>query len=116
TFEYRKRVRARSEAEARRLLSARQVRLVRDSQTSTVTLSEEGRGRIAGEVIVRVPASARSYVFETHDGDIQVMGVEGEVLLRSGGGRLRADRIAGSLTAKTAAGEIWLGRIDGPVR
>jgi DUF4097 and DUF4098 domain-containing protein YvlB len=108
----RKRVRARSEAEARKLLAAVALR----TTASRLQLVYPASSTVAAELEVAVPARVRSVAVDTDSGDVAVTDIQGRVDVRSGAGAIQMDRIGSSVTARTAGGEIRLGRIGGGVR
>jgi hypothetical protein len=109
----RKRVRASSEAAARRLLSELVLRTGTAVGSSTLTLAWPERPAASAELEIRVPSSLRRIVVETHSGDLRISGIEGHVQARSGAGIITMDRIRGDAAARTAGGDIRLGRIGG---
>jgi DUF4097 and DUF4098 domain-containing protein YvlB len=108
-----KRVKANSEAEARRLLSVYRVRT--SWQGKQIRLWVEGGSEMA-ELEVTAPQNSGEVLVETRAGAVDVAQFEGAVIAESGGGRVSVDQIAGDLVAKTAAGEISLGKIGGDAR
>jgi DUF4097 and DUF4098 domain-containing protein YvlB len=112
TYVLRKKVRARSEAEARQLLSHLQVK----TAPGVLHLSYPARTIASAELEVTTPSRVGSVLVETHSGDVGVSDIQGSVDARSGAGAIQMDRIASSVVARTAGGEIRLGRIAGGVR
>jgi len=108
-----KRVKAKSEAEARQLLSAYRVRSSRQGRVTRLWV--EGGSEMA-ELEVAAPQSSGEVLVETRAGTVDVSKFEGAVIAETGGGRISVDQVAGDLVAKTAAGEISLGKIGGDAR
>ena len=108
----RKRVLARSAAEARRLLA--QLRLT--ASGGVVALAYPVRPVASAELDVSVPASLRRISIETYSGDVSVNDFNGSVEAKSGAGIIQMDRIGASVVARTAGGDIRMGRIAGGVR
>lgn len=108
-----KRVRARSEAEARRRLSLCRVRTSHQGKVTRLWL--EGRAE-AAELEIAAPQSSGEVMVETRAGTVDVSKFDGAVIAQTGGGRINIDQVSGDLVAKTAAGEISLGKIGGDSR
>jgi len=113
TYVVLKRVRAKSEAEARRLLSVYRVRSSRQGKLTHLWV--EGGSEMA-ELEVAAPQDSVEVLVETRAGAVDVAQFDGAVIAKTGGGRVSADQISGDLVAKTAAGEISLGKIGGDAR
>ncbi len=107
-----KKVRARSEADARRLLSEFVFKTSHAGDLTQFTLSS---GSGTGDLNIRVPRTLRWAGIETHGGRVEVVDLEGVVQASTGGGPMRLDRIGGQAVANTAGGEISLGAMRGPV-
>ncbi len=116
-YTVRKRVRAGSEAEARRLLARAQVRASR--QGSTYVLSVDpldcARCSFSADVKMTTPRATAETILETHGGGLEVYDVDGKVIAETAGGSIQMDRIGRSVRAATAGGQILLGAIGGPV-
>jgi hypothetical protein len=108
-----KRVKARNEAEARRLLSAYRVRTSRQGQLTRLWVVG---GSEMAELEVAAPQNSGEVLVETRAGAVDVSRFDGAVIAQSGGGRVNVDQVSGDLVAKTAAGEISLGKIGGDAR
>ncbi|MBZ5590784.1 MAG: DUF4097 domain-containing protein [Acidobacteriia bacterium] len=105
-----KRVKAKSEAEARRLLSAYRVRLSRQGKVTHLWV--QGGSEMA-ELEVTAPQDSGEVRVETRAGSVDASQFNGAVIAETGGGRVTVDQVSGDVVAKTAAGEIALGRIGG---
>jgi DUF4097 and DUF4098 domain-containing protein YvlB len=108
-----KRVKAKDEAEARRLLSAYRIRTSR--QGTLTRLVVQGGSEMA-EVEITAPQNSNEVVVETRAGVVDASQFDGAVKAETGGGRLSVDQIAGDVVLKTAGGDISLGKIAGDVR
>ncbi len=109
SYALRVRVKARNEAEARALLKACGVKLSREGPWTVVQVTP-GRGEPT--LNVKAPHAVETLV-STSEGAVHLYDLAGRVNAVSGGGRMKADRIAGDLRLRTSGGEIWLGTIDG---
>ena len=114
-YVFRKRVRAANEAEARKLLRELILRAGPVAGAGAITLVYPARPRAIAELEVRVPASLRRTVVETHSGDVTISSVAGQVQAKSGAGIIQMDRVGGDVSARTAGGDIRLGHIGGRV-
>lgn len=108
-----KRVKARNEAQARRLLSGYRVRISR--RVGLTALDVQGGSEMA-ELEVTAPQKAAEVVVETRAGTVDASQFECALRAQTGGGRVTLGQIAGDVTAKTTGGEISLGKIGGSVR
>lgn len=115
-YTLKKRVRARTEPEARRLLSQLSFRSAASREEAFLSMTYPARPAAAAELEVQAtPRLGKAWV-ETHAGDVQVYDLQGDVHAESGGGIIQMDRIGGEVVARTAGGDIRLGHIKGPVR
>jgi hypothetical protein len=108
-----KRVKAKDEAEAMRLLSAYRIRAWRQGPLTRLVV--QGGSEMA-EVEVTAPQNSSEVVVETRAGAVDASQFEGTVKAETGGGRLSIDQVGGDVVLKTAGGEISLGKIAGDVR
>jgi DUF4097 and DUF4098 domain-containing protein YvlB len=107
------RVKAGTEAEARRLLGAYHVRAYRSGQ-STYLVAQAGSEM--AELEVTAPQTASEVVIETRAGAVDASQFEGVLKAETGGGRVTLDQISGDVVAKTCGGDVVLGKIGGDVR
>ena len=110
SYEVVKRAKARSEAEARRLLSGYRVKVSHQGQWTYLVV--QGGTELA-DLKVTAPQNSGEVVIETRAGAVDAAQFAGVVKVESGGGRLALDQMGGDVVAKTAAGEIALGKIGG---
>lgn len=111
-----KRVRARTEADARAQLKLAVFTNRTEAGTPTIRVRQSARSAIATEMRIRTTRELSHLAIETHGGEIAVENVAGQVAAESGGGLIRLDGIGRDVTARTAGGDIRLGRIGGSVR
>lgn len=105
-------VRARTEAEARRILDRDWVRVAREGEWAVMTVP----GGPAGAILaLRAPRLSEVELFSA-DGSVTANGIDGTLHVDSRGGSLSADRIRGACRLFTAGGEIRVGRVDGALR
>jgi len=114
-YQITRRVQARSEGEARALLSMGGVPkpvLTGDQ----LALAVKGSRRVMTDVRVQPPRSLRQVVVETEVGQVEVRDVRAPVNVATGGGPVLCDRITGALSVRTGGGDMVIGNINGPVR
>jgi DUF4097 and DUF4098 domain-containing protein YvlB len=111
-----KRVKARSEAEARRRLSRFLVRTYRQGDTTVFAVAHAGDAWGSADVNVTAPRGFREVTLETHGGTVDATDLGGSVQVQTGGGAIRLDRISGPVVARTAGGEISLGNVGSSAR
>jgi DUF4097 and DUF4098 domain-containing protein YvlB len=115
SYTIKKRVRAKSEAEARTLLRSAAVSANVRRGLATVALSQT-RSRISAEVLLNTGTDLQSATLVTSAGDIQVYDIEGQVKAETEGGLIQMDRIGSDVVARTGGGEIRFGAVDGSIR
>lgn len=108
-----KKVKARNEAAARRLLEQFVLKASRSGDMTTLTVAN---GNGLAELLIRAPRSLSWSGIETHGGRIEVTDLNGAVRAETGGGAMRLDRIGGDVAAYTAGGEIVVGTVRGSAR
>jgi DUF4097 and DUF4098 domain-containing protein YvlB len=109
-----RRVRARSESEARQLMLTSRVVVAFYGKFTAVRV-ESAPGEMA-DLEIRVPRAAAEVAVNTHDGEVNVTDLTGSVHTETGAGKVTIDRIGGAVTALTAGGDVILGTVGGPVR
>ena len=109
-----KRVRARSEAEARALLRAAAVRATSRNGIASVALTRRNRSVLADMELMTRPDLAIASI-ESLGGDLQIYDILGDVEAETGAGMIQMDRIGADVSAKTGGGGIHLGKIGGAI-
>lgn len=109
-----RRVRARSESDARHLMAVSQIRIAVDGKFTVVRV-ESAPGETA-DLEIYVPRAAAEIVVNTHDGAVDMSDLSGTVHTETGAGKVSLDRIGGAVTALTAGGDVVLGTVGGAVR
>ena len=109
------RVRARDEAEARRLLGQLVLRTPALRDVVLLSLSYPERPLASAELEIAASSNITAQI-ETQSGDVQVYDVDSNVFVKTGAGMIRMDRIGGDVAARTSGGEVRLGRTAGGVR
>ncbi len=105
------RVKARSDAEARRLVGAFGVKLTRQPGNAALLVVTRGEG--TADLEVRAPRALAETAIVTTEGALALYDLDGPVRAETGGGAVTADRIGGNLTVRTAGGDITLGTVNG---
>lgn len=108
-----KRVKAGTEAQARRLLGIYRVRASQHGQSTYLVVQA---GSEMADLEVSAPQTAREVVIETRAGAVDAAQFEGALKAETGGGRVTLDQISGDVVAKTCGGDVVLGKIGGGVR
>jgi hypothetical protein len=107
-----KRVKARNEAQARRLLSAYSIRLSRQGEVTSLVV----QGGWMADLEVMAPQDSILVRVKTAGGTVDAANFAGEIKAETGGGRINIDQVVGDVSAKTAGGDVTLGKIGGDVR
>jgi len=106
------RVKARGEAEARRLTKAFAVRFSRQAGYAVLTV-QRGDGMV--DLQVKLPRTSPEVTIVSTEGALEFYDLDGSVRAETGGGEIKCDRIRGEVVARTAGGDITLGKIGGAV-
>ena len=107
-----RRVRARSEAEAREKLQSLDTTLVR--QNRALRLDVEGGPET--DLLVTLPRALAELALKTELGNLDVSDLDGSVLAGTGAGKVTVHRVRGGLAVETQGGLTSLGEIGGMVR
>ena len=110
-YTVRKRVRARTEAEARRLLSG-----VRVVSAGALKVNQAPDHPASVDLEVQLPRPVKQTSVFTRGGNVTITDLDGSVEVESVGGNLEVDRVGGAAILKTGGGEIRIGQISGPLR
>ena len=102
-------VKARTAAEALRVFEQYAVRLAR--QGDWLVLTAPG-GAFVSAVSVKAPRLAAAAV-STSDGAVDVRGVDGALVVDTGGGELFVDRVRGDCKLFTRGGDVQVGLVEG---
>lgn len=103
------RVKARDEAEARRLIRTFGVRSARQGGYTWLTVH---RADGTADLQVKAPRALPEALIITTEGALEFHDLNGSVRAETGGGNIQADRIRGPLVARTAGGDITLGTLE----
>lgn len=114
TYTARKRVRASSEEEARRVLAAFRISAGNRNGTAFLEGNSEGRTRnFSVDFEVTTPRELESVRAETDGGSVAVRNISGRVNAESGGGSVRLADISGPVTAETGGGSVDVNNVSG---
>ena len=111
------RVRARTEAEARRKMgeAVAVAGMAVTGDVTRVTVTPLAYG-ISSQVELYVPRRTSVAYLESQGGDIEAYDFDGSVNAETMFGQIRCDRIGGDVSGRTGGGRIQLGKIGGSVR
>lgn len=115
-FQIRKRVKARSQEEARRVLEQYELKSGTREGQLIVIFRGPGRSRGSAEVALTGPRGLRGYVLESDGGNVEAYDIAGTVESVSAGGNIQMDRIGSGVVVRTGGGAVRLGVVHGPVR
>lgn len=108
------RVKAGSEAEARRLANGFGVRIAKQGGGYAYLTVQRGDGM--ADLQVKAPRTAAETTIVTSEGAVAFYDLDGAVRAETGGGAVTGDRIGGNVVVRTAGGEITLGTVEGTAR
>ena len=116
TYTLRQRIRARSEAEARKLLGepVAQTR-ARGDWTVLVLMPSDANG-VEADLKLAAPRGLRETILETQGGAVDAADMNGSIRVETAGGNIHLDQIGRSATVRTGGGEIRVGRVNGSLR
>jgi hypothetical protein len=118
TYILRKRVRAASEEEARKLFSSFYIKAWSSGDLAEFRGqfdSRYGRRQAAVDFDIATPRATAAVNAETGGGSIGVNNIAGTVAAETGGGSIQLDEIGGPATASSGGGTIELGNMGGDV-
>jgi DUF4097 and DUF4098 domain-containing protein YvlB len=115
-YTLRKRVRASSEEEARRVFALIQARMLRQGPIATLELGMPSRNLPLPEIEVAAPRQFRQCFVGTSGGALTFDNLDADIEAGTAGGRIHADRIGGTLIARTGGGDIRVGTVRGLLR
>ena len=104
-----RRVKARSEADARRALEGLRTRMVRQGEWAVLSIPSSE----SSEINVHIPRRVEEVSVGLPSGSIEANDLAGVLRCSTGAGGIKADRIGGDLEARTGGGQILLGTIHG---
>jgi DUF4097 and DUF4098 domain-containing protein YvlB len=117
-YTVKQRVRARSEAAAKRLLRDIIVRnlMIRDlahGDLDTLSVLGADPGAVICNLNLSVPRGLREVVMMSHGGDVGAYDLDGSVHAETAGGQVQMDRIGSNAVARTGGSEIRIGYVRG---
>ena len=118
TYVLRKRVKAGSEEEARRLFSNFHIQAWSQGQIALFRGEFDnsyGRRSASVDFDIATPRSTAAVMAETGGGSVAVNSISGTVAVETGGGSIQLDEIGGAATASSGGGSIELGSMGGNV-
>jgi DUF4097 and DUF4098 domain-containing protein YvlB len=115
-YSLRKRVRAASEQEARRVFASIQVRMLRQGPLATLELVMPARNLPLPEFEIAAPRIVQHCYVTTAGGALTFRNLDADIEAATLGGRIHADAISGALIARTGGGDIRIGAVRGLLR
>ena len=109
SYEVKVSVKARTAAQAHRLLDRYAVRLAPQGDWQVLTAPG---GPSPTAVSVKAPRLIAAVV-STSDGAVEVRGIDGALVISTGGGELYVDRVRGDCKLSTGGGDVRVGQVDG---
>ena len=109
------RVRAGTEAEARRLIGVASAAKLPAGVITRLVVSPSSSMAVTNDLEITVPRSLMGILLETQVGGIEAYDLDGDVQVKTPAGEIRMDQIKGNVSGRTGGGEIRLGRIGGTV-
>ncbi len=116
SYKVRQRVKAASEAEARRQLHNVMVRNSTRAGWNYLTVATGDPAYVGSELYLTVPKELRDVVIVSLGGNVEAYDLDGSVDAATAGGRIQMDRIASNVVAKTGGSDIRIGRVGGMLR
>ena len=105
-------VEARSQEDARRILSQNSVHVA--SNKGQVVLTTPG-GPVTTSLTIKA-SRLKLAVIRTSEGSVEANAIDGDLEINSGGGDLKCDRIRGDCNLSTAGGDIQVGEVGGDLQ
>ena len=114
-YTLKRRIRARSAAEAAALARACEVVGSNRSGLVQIAVRFPVSGTESADLSITVPRALRQAWIESLGGNVQAFDIDGDVETRTAAGKIQVDRVEESV-ARTGGGDITLGKIAGPVK
>lgn len=115
-YTLRQRVRAHSEAEARKMLGEPVARIHKRADWMIVTLMPSDRNGVDADLKLTAPRALGEVVLDTRGGSVDAEDVDGSLRVETAGGNIHLDRIGRSAVVRTGGGEIHIGHVNGSLR
>ena len=115
-YTLRKRVRARSEVDAARLLGQVRVSWTMLRETGQLSVVQPLNHPAYVDVEIHVPRGLRQTIISTRGGNVSAVDLDNGIAVDSAGGLIDLDRIGGPSVAKTGGGEIRIGSVAGSLK
>jgi len=118
TYVLKKRVRAGSEEEARKLFSSFRIQAWSQGEVALFRGqfdSHYGRRQASVDFDISAPRSTAAVGAKTGGGSVAVNNISGSVAVETGGGSIQLDEVGGSASASSGGGSIELGNMGGNV-
>ena len=112
-YSFKRRVRARSEAEAQAALRGCRVRSARHGDTTSLIISDAER---SAELQVSCPRDLAEVFLLTKGGSVEAADLSGNLRAQAGAGKIGIYRIGGNVEIRTAGGPTEIGSIKGLVQ
>jgi hypothetical protein len=112
----RKRVRAATENEARRLLSLCEIRTRRMGGDVVITVRAPGYAPVLTDLDVEAPRDVRRVSAQSAGGSLRFNGLRADVSAVTAGGPIHADGITGTLDVRTGGGNVEIGTVSASAR
>lgn len=116
TYVIRERVRAGSEAAARREIERMRFTTLNSGGLARLVADCEGSNGGSIDFEVQVPEQTGFLKLETKGGAVSAKNIRGKVEATTGGGNIQLDQIGGLITVASAGGGIEIGKVGGDVR
>lgn len=115
-YTVKRRVRARTQAEAERLFESVAVKTKTAGGVCYLVILASNPAQVSSELEIRAPRRLRLVSVENQGGAINGREFDGDFSADTNAGQVILDRIAGSVTARTGGGDVMLGRVGGSAR
>ncbi len=112
TYSLRRRAKASSEQEARRLLA--QISVEVSTRAGRTVIEVRGiEAHLSVDLRVQVPRRLRETAIETEGGSVRGLDLDGALRADTGGGMVEVDRVQGAVVVRTGGGAVRVGKIGG---
>lgn len=116
SYAMKKRVRASTEADARKQFERFRFSAGRTGDTVLLTAEAPGHWRsLSGDLSVQVPRATELVKAQTEGGNESVVGIGGRVDASTGGGNVNIDDIGGTVNASSGGGNVTVGTVNSDV-
>jgi DUF4097 and DUF4098 domain-containing protein YvlB len=115
SYQWTRRVRANTEADARKMLASGDITAKRSPEWCWLFVPDSSQISTA-ELTVEIPASARVVYVQSYNGSLSLKELNADIQAVTAAGSVEIDRVRGNVVARTGGGTMTIGSVQGSLR